>query len=237
MNQLPILLAWDISDLLLPAIVVIFWVVGQLIGNRQQEAAPRPAQPRVVPDDLPKPKQDAAGKEIDAFLQQMAHRRGDERPAQVEVVAPARLRSSPLAVEPVEVEVVESRSAVDEGVAQHVRAHEFGGDIAEHVTHLGERVGQADEAMEEHLDQAFEHNVGQLRDTSSASGIPSTSTGRQSSRLLPLSQEAAAAATTPSRSRAGPSGLTAPDLAVLMQSPQDLRRAIVLYEILKRPES
>ena len=214
MSQLPILLAaWGFGDLLLPAIVVIIWVIGQLVSSRQQEAAP---QPRAVPDLL-KPKQGDASQEMDEFLRQMAHRRGDQRPAQVEVVPPARLRSNPLAVEPVEVEIVKPQMPVDDGVAQHVRAHAFGDDIAKRVAHLGERIGLADEAIESHMEQAFDHKVGELTDTSFAIREP--------------------AATSPTRARAGPSGLAAPDLAVLMRSPEDLRRAIVLYEILKRPES
>ena len=179
MSQLPILLAaWGFGDLLLPAIVVIIWVIGQLVSSRQQEAAP---QPRAVPDLL-KPKQGDASQEMDEFLRQMAHRRGDQRPAQVEVVPPARLRSNPLAVEPVEVEIVKPQMPVDDGVAQHVRAHAFGDDIAKRVAHLGERIGLADEAIESHMEQAFDHKVGELTDTSFAIREPAATspTGGQS---------------------------------------------------------
>jgi hypothetical protein len=73
--------------------------------------------------------------------------------------------------------------------------------------HLGEEVGLADEHMEAHITQKFDHRVGSMGTGESAQA------GAGASELA----------------------LDAADLAALLQNPQTLRQAVLLSEILNPP--
>jgi hypothetical protein len=80
--------------------------------------------------------------------------------------------------------------------------------VAEHARHLGEQVVQADNRIEAHLHQKFDHALGTLAAREANAGT----------------QVAAALVATP-----------AEDLAALLATPQGMQQAIVLGEILRRP--
>ena len=86
-------------------------------------------------------------------------------------------------------------------------------DFAEGAGHLGEEVGLADDMLESHLKATFEHEVGSLGDSSDAI------------HEQPDVPEGTAAP------------LTAADIASAIADPAEVRRAIIMAEILNRPES
>lgn len=51
----------------------------------------------------------------------------------------------------------------DESVNDHVKRHLDVSEIVQHVDQLGDVIEQADERMEAHLEDIFEHKVGQLK--------------------------------------------------------------------------
>jgi hypothetical protein len=125
-------------------------------------------------------------------------------------LVPARQERKP--VEPAEAEVVEAQlldraESFSRRVAQDLRGAE---QIAEHTRHLGEEVDRADDKLEARLHQVFDHQIGQLR----------TST-----------MEAAATLST-DPAAAG----TAGTMMQMLRSPQSMRDAIVMAEILRRPD-
>ena len=80
----------------------------------------------------------------------------------------------------------------------------------EEVSHLGLRVKHADEQFDVQLQQKFDHDVGSLTESRSADAYE---------------QKAASAADSP-----------AAQIAAMLTTPEGARQAIVLNEILRRPE-
>lgn len=107
-------------------------------------------------------------------------------------------------------EVVDAELADDsDRVARRVAADLHGAEeIAEHVRHLGEQVDAAQGKMDAHLHQVFDHQLGQLKQTAQAALPPGDA----------------------------PAGSTMSELMRLLRSPQSIRDAIILSEVLNRPE-
>ncbi len=102
-----------------------------------------------------------------------------------------------------------------ENVAQHVTRHMDMREFTERASHLGEEVGLADDNLEARLHSTFDHDLGKL-----AKGDTATDDFHQSQSQ---------AAKTAARSAAA-------NLAAMLTQPQNLRQAIILSEILGRPE-
>ena len=118
-------------------------------------------------------------------------------------------------VQPVEAEVVEAELAeqpdrLGRGVAQHMRGTQ---EIAEHTRHLGEEVDQADDKLEAHLHKVFDHKLGDLKKSTLE-----------------------AAAVSPSQASRDGALPGAASIARLLVDPQNVRNAIILAEILRRPD-
>jgi hypothetical protein len=114
---------------------------------------------------------------------------------------------TPLPGEVVEAQVVDRASAGDRRVREHLRGTE---QIAEHARHLGEQVDQADDKLTAHLHQVFDHELGQLK---------------QSGDQGPAK-----------RDQVSPDALSPEMISRLLRSSTAARDAIVLAEILQRPE-
>jgi len=93
------------------------------------------------------------------------------------------------------------------GVSQHVAQHLRGtAALAQHAQHLGADVAQADERMEQHLQQKFTHKLGTL--------VQQAAAPDQRAAAAPMAQ----------------------DLLKLLTRPGGARQMIVAGEILRRPE-
>jgi len=106
-----------------------------------------------------------------------------------------------------------------ESVGKHVQRHLLEGGVAQRDPHLGDQVGLADERIESHLQHVFEHRLGNLADGSVSA--PSIAQGTDASVWnVP-----------------GESGITlAAQVRAALSSPQQIGVAVVLSEILRRPE-
>lgn len=130
-------------------------------------------------------------------------------------VPPARLipaQEEVVYLEPAEAEVVDAELAelgddVGRHVAQHLRGHV---EIAEHTRHLGEEVDRADDKLEARLHQTFDHQLGSLKKTAS--------------------DTAAVEHVKPAPD------VTLREIRSMLGSPANMRDAIVMAEILRRPE-
>jgi hypothetical protein len=217
-------------------IPVIIWVFNRMIGKLNQPGQQGPQQQRgrrMPPAGVPKPND-----EVQEFLRRVRDRRREAET--VEVIRPApqqrpiaqpaaqrqpprdrtsRTRSEPLAPKTPQRPLAESpppqavpRPRLDSTIAEHV-AHDIDtSDVTEHFAHLT-KLDQADEQMEAHIQSAFTHRIGQLESTLSDDEISGA-------------KQAANAAATPS--------LTAVIRAQLA-SPQGVRQAVLMREILERP--
>ena len=92
------------------------------------------------------------------------------------------------------------------GVAQHVSQHLAGTTaIAQHAQHLGADVAQADERMEQHLQERFTHKLGTL--------APQAAAPERRAAATPVAQQ----------------------LVKLLTQPGGARQVIIASEILRRP--
>jgi hypothetical protein len=172
--------------------------------------------------------------EIAEFLRRAAQRRAEQmqqqleaqrRAAQQQYAPPPPMPSAPprpTLARPlvVEAEILEDEEPVSlrparSNVAQHVAQHLDTGDFAERAERLGDATEQADERMEQHLHQAFDHRLGSIG----------------------ASTESIMAAVTPEIDDEMKGRVVShhPILSLLRQ-PQSVRNAIVLSELLQRPE-
>ena len=99
----------------------------------------------------------------------------------------------------------------EESISESVRRHIDVSDIVDHVDHLAEDIEQADERMDAHLDDVFDHEVGKL-----GSG------GKGATDEL---------------NRATRTNKATKDLLRLLQNPASVRQSIMIAEILRRPNS
>jgi len=243
-------------------LVFVIWVVGQILDTKKQmgqprgrqQPAPRPGQRR-PPQPRGQPPMPAAGRagqqadplrdQVEAFLrrargqQQPNQPRAVQRPPQppatdqIEVLlddeamvverrplaAPLRPMNQPAG--PAQPPVARPRSPrpprrpaepLGSGVAEHVTEHISAGSqsLTAHASRLGQRIVTDDEQFDVQLKAKFDHAVGTLA----------------SSRVEESVQQAAAPAhVTP-----------AAQIAALLANPEGVRQAIVLNEILRRPD-
>jgi hypothetical protein len=216
----PLLADLDWLRIAIPVVVVLIYVLNQIFssGNkarRPQRPVARPPRPQNLPPRPPVAGGAPGGRqqledEVGEFLRRAAQQRGGAPVREVEVIRPERPQPRRPAVPTVEVQVVEEpadgqRPVADTGAFEH---------RAEELSHVDE----ADEQMDLHLHEVFDHKVGQLKEhrvgtfTPLETSLPDHGT---EDRQAPLSTG---------------------DLIALLRNPQSLRQVIVLNEILRRPE-
>lgn len=128
---------------------------------------------------------------------------------------PARLvpaRQEVVYLEPAEAEIVDAElTEISDNVGRHVTQHLSGTQtIAAHAQQLGHEVDLADDKLEARLHQVFDHQLGQLKSTASSTAAT------------------AHAATPPD--------VTVSEMLQMLRSPQSIRDAIVMAEVLRRPD-
>lgn len=149
--------------------------------------------------------------EIEEFLRRAAEKRADamqppgqpKRPAKVEYIDP-----DVVDVEIVEPEIVDTRPHTG-GVSDHVAQHLDTSSYEVRESRLGRQIGQADEKLESHLHEKFDHRLGALDPD-----------GARMASDAPDYEVPA----TPS------------EIAQLLGNPDSIRNAIILNEILRLPE-
>lgn len=141
--------------------------------------------------------------------QQPAQQPRPQQPIQRQplVQRPPAVQTEPL-VEIIEAEVADTGSRFTSSVSQHMRGST---EIGRHASNLGAEVDQADDRLEARLHKTFDHQIGQLKDTTTAAPVKEV---MQSSDAL----------------------LASMNLTRLLSNAQTIRNAIVLSEVLNRPE-
>jgi hypothetical protein len=252
---LPPLLA-DIGEVIGAIVSLLFlvlWVVGQLMEGKKKAGpppvrgqAPPPApRPAAAPQPAGKPAAGGLRGEMDEFMRRAAA----QAKAQADRPAPAQRSAQPAPADRIEVLVDEKRDAarprltqparpLDErlsssapapkatpvqpprrqrrpeipkraSVAEHVAQHVAAGSraVAEQTSKLGQRIIQDDAQFDVQLKARFDHDVGTLAASRAEETLPPV-VGPQS----PAAQ-----------------------IAALLASPDGVRQAILLNEILRRP--
>ncbi len=219
------LLAAGVGDWIFPLIVILFMILsylGQRLGKQAQQAgrgqAQRPGGAR--PNAPPPP--DPLQKEIGEFLRRSGHGPAPGRPQGRR--PPGQPRPSPRTPQPadegpVEVELLEP-SPEGAGVAEHVRQRLPSEKFGTLPSDVGQRLAHVDDQVEEHLHKVFDHGLGTLGGTPGESAELTQAEEPESPEDRIVSVPITAAV----------------GLAAMFASPGNLRQAVVLNEILQRPE-
>lgn len=218
----PLLADFEWVKLIIPAIMVLGWALSQLARMGQKSQAEGQRNELDDEDDYQawydeaerqpaENSQDPIANEIETFLRKV---RGEDPPASqgsspvrpTPVVARTPLRDEPPVAEPIAATVIET-------VAGRTGTHDATGDrFAAQASRLGADVGHTGERVEQHMQEAFDHAVGSLADTSTpAEGAHDLGDEDFS---IPVS---------------------ASEYRDLLNSPESIRKAVVLNEILSRP--
>ena len=211
------------------AIIVVLTIIAQLIAkwremqamaNKPNAGQPNPARPK------PAPGNDPLADEIGEFLRRATQRRGQagQQPKRAGGAPPARAQegrrtrsSRPGRTEqPAQPIPVEAEPA-DESVAEHVQEH-LKSTFKRINPELGTEVAEADDKIEARLHQVFDHRVSLL------STVPGEA-ARPPAADQPGAPRRAAAAIPLAAAVAG-----------IFANPATVSQAILIHEILRRPE-
>jgi hypothetical protein len=219
--------ALDFGETIKILVAVVFIVITilnkVLSANKEAKpAAKKPPVPREVPPvpNVRKAQQD----EIDAFLRRAADNLKPKKQTARQTTRPAPPKSPPQTPKKTPprrlVEIKQDLQPLQpmeplprESVATHVQKHLSNAEFEARAAHLTDDLLTADQQREQHRQEVFGHRVGTLADTS-VSGSDLTEQP----------------ATTAAQS------VQVTTLAGVLASPDAIRRAIVLSEILERPE-
>ena len=91
---------------------------------------------------------------IEDFLRRAIQQKLGKRLEEVEILPAGEAQAPPAA---------KVHELAQQGVAQHVSEHLDTTEYGDRAAHLGEEVGEADERLEEHLHEAFDHQLGALQ--------------------------------------------------------------------------
>ncbi len=205
--------AGDIVTIILVILFVVVPAIGQLFGKKEQ---PRkgPAGRGAGPQPAPKPAPGNVEDEIGEFLRRVVQKREAARP---QAAQPARPRPQkrpppPRPERAVQAEVVAEPVVIGAG-------RDLTSDQLPHRDfELAENISRVEKELEQHTHEKFDRQVGRI---SSASAPPAAAkaSGREEPRP---------AVSMPSTAAAG--------LAAMLGDAQSLRQAILLNEIIQRPE-
>jgi len=214
MSPLAPLMAVDLEQLIGIVIVILFIIVPavlQLLGKGQQQ---KPAAGKRPP---PRPVAAEIEDEIGEFLQQAAKRRGGREPPQ-----PARPRPAerPVVAQVVPQQALEPEAPLGKQVQQHVGEYLDAGEFSRRASELGGEVARADQSVEQRLQQVFDHDLGRL------AAVPGESAAAPRSRE-PIEMEDQLTELP---------GTAAAGLAAMFSNVRSIRQAIVINEVLQRPE-
>ncbi len=158
-------------------------------------------------------------RDIEEFLRRAAERRNQQRQQQQKPPIRTPLQQQPASrdiVETNEVEIVRQQeyNLRQEDVGAHVRHHisSHAEELSAKASHLGERIQSVDDRVAERIQSKFDHEVGQLEDKPSVQDNWEAQTDRT------------------------PVSAVAQDLLQMLRTPKSIRQAILISEILNRPQ-
>jgi hypothetical protein len=234
----PLLLAIDPQTIeaVIGLVAILFWVLGKLLGQPQQPPARRP-QAQLPPRPLERPPQqgqaDPLQSEIEEFLRRAS---GQRKPADTAAQGrpdrtrlprsrqpgarqdprrgrpgqPTAPQGSPQPVAAAPDPALDTPEALDRHVKQFMDTGEFDRRTAKLTT-----IEKQDQQFEKHLKDTFTHEVGHLR-----------------GGALAISGESSVTSAAPPIAE----GQRRNFLALLLANPAELKTAVLLNEILPRPE-
>lgn len=207
--------------------VVIFWVVIGVLWLlkifRSVKAAVGKPVVNVPPGDQAGLPENKDVKDIEDFLRHAFERLSDKNvdsDSEEEMIVDADVVEIPekLESELQATQVVGDGGPLGRGLEKHLEHHVDTSQIARHTAQMGQEVAEADEQMEAHIHEKFDHQIGTLKSTLAETPIPQHEHFQSHDDMVTIE------------------GTSGKKLASLLKNRDGMRRAIVLSEILNRPE-
>ena len=163
-------------------------------------------------------------RDIEEFLKKAAERRAAQQQGRPQTSANAPVQNrelarpaprppapvaTPVIIDDDEIEIVEP---VGQSVSQHVSKYIDTKDVTSHADTLGDEVALADDKMDARMHKTFDHSVSRLVEQKSSR--PATETGKEKGRQTTSAQ----------------------NIFEMLRSPKTIRDAILISEVLKRPD-
>ena len=218
MNLFAPLLAVDLFDVIRVVVIFLIFVVPVISHVLAKIKQIPPPNQRPIP---PRPELTDIADEIEEFMRRAAgQQRNPNAPRAAQAKQLQQERQQPVTAEPVQAEVVADRH-VGGQVGEHVNTYLDEQKFTQRGEELGKEVSQGvDKEIGQHLQQVFSHPVSKLAAVSGEAAAP------------PVAYEppdlVGAAADIPDTFATG--------LLELVSNPDSLRQAIILSEVLHRPE-
>lgn len=206
-------IAADLGDFIIPLVVILFLVIsaaGQVLAKmREAQEAARKRQQRPGPRPVGQPGGPVGGDPVQAEVDEFLR---DAVRGQAQKQPQRWPAETPVEVHPVEL-VPE-----DASVAEHVQQRAAASELDTLDSTVDSRLSQATSAMDGRLHSVFDHGLGALERTPGESAQVTEPEEAPDDRVTPI----------PAAGAAG--------LAAMLAEPGSVRQAIVLSEILERPQ-
>jgi hypothetical protein len=229
--MMPMLIArGDWLSVVVPIVFFVIYALNHLLTARKPATPParkpqrrppegerplRPPQPPAVREQTSS--QSQLNAEIEQFLKRANDRRGDSSRREAAPAARApKAPPKPPADKPIDVQPLERREM--SSVAASVEKHLSNRTFTQRAEHLADDIVRADQEMEQHLQKSFGHRVGTLSDVQKPTVSQTPATDNETAVVVGAGSAARA-------------------IAGLLSDPNNVRQAIILNEILQRPET
>jgi hypothetical protein len=215
MNPFEPLFAID-GETIKAVMVIAFLLISGLaklfsaMKTQQKPGMPKNPTPNLRPaPTLPKPTRDPLASEVDEFLRRASERNKSKGTRRAAEAAKREAKS-------VAAKVVKERS-VGGQVSAHVNQYLDEQEFKRRTEQLGSEVAHIDSEIEQHLHKTFDHAIGNLAGVQGEAAV------------APMAIES-------SEFAAGDLDAATANIYTLLSNPESIREAIILNEILHRPE-
>jgi hypothetical protein len=205
----------DVIRILVILLIFVVPVIGQLIAKIRQIPPPdkRPLPPRPAPANM--------ADQIEEFMRRAIQHPPEEQARPAAQASRAEVVMASPAIEPIRAEAVDQSLGGPMGgqLSDHVKTYLDEQKFERREVDLGKEISQVDQAIGQHLRQVFDHRVSEMEP---AKGAAAVAVAYEPPDLV------GAMANIPQTFATG--------LLDRVVDPDSLREAIILSEILQRPE-
>lgn len=214
----------DVIGLIITLAIIGFSVLSQILGSgdkaKQQQARRKQQQQRAQQQRPANPQAKSIESEIEDFLRQA---RGDAPRQEVIPVAEVAEEQEvvrTLVSDPNQSKPVKPGKDFTRELSSHVESHIGHDSISLRDAHLGEGIESADERIEQHLEEVFDHQVGHLAHYDHTENSNKITDGTDAISWEEEEEKASKAS----------------EIVELMKSPDSVKNMFIAMEIFKRPE-
>ncbi len=214
----------DIIGLLITLAIIGFSVLSKFVGEGDQAKQKAEQRRRRAQQKAANPQTQSIESEIEEFLRQA---RGDAPasraaapPVEAVVMEQERAPIRTLSQQTHDVAPVQPGEDFARELSSHVEEHIGKDSISQRDAHLAETVEMADERIEHHLEEVFDHQVGHIAHQDHTESTSEVAEGTDSQAWQ----------------KDGDVPSTADELIELFKSPDSVKKMFIATEIFKRPE-